>query len=107
MTLPTPLRFRKTQIALAIFGVAFGVRLLHLRGISSAPFFTLLLGDARSYDAWARRIAGGDWIGGEAREGREAVELARRLQPDIVLMDLSMPGLDGLAATRLISAELP
>ena len=46
-------------------------------------------------------------IVGEAREGDEAVELARRLQPDIVLMDLSMPGLDGLAATRLISAEMP
>ena len=46
-------------------------------------------------------------IVGEAREGAEAVELTRRLQPDIVLMDLSMPGLDGLAATRLISAEMP
>jgi DNA-binding NarL/FixJ family response regulator len=46
-------------------------------------------------------------IVGEARDGREAVELARRLKPDIVLMDLSMPGLDGLAATRLISAEMP
>ena len=44
---------------------------------------------------------------GEARDGREAVELARRLQPDILLMDLSMPGLDGIAATRLVSAEMP
>jgi DNA-binding NarL/FixJ family response regulator len=44
---------------------------------------------------------------GEAREGREAVELARSLRPDVILMDLSMPGLDGLAATRLISAEMP
>lgn len=44
---------------------------------------------------------------GEAGDGKEAVELARRLEPDIVLMDLSMHGLDGLGATRLISAELP
>ncbi len=46
-------------------------------------------------------------IVGEAREGNEAVELTRRLHPDIVLMDLSMPGLNGLGATRLISAEMP
>jgi DNA-binding NarL/FixJ family response regulator len=44
---------------------------------------------------------------GEAGNGREAVAEAHRLQPEVVLMDLDMPELNGLAATRLISAELP
>lgn len=44
---------------------------------------------------------------GEARDGREAVDMTRRLKPDLVLMDLAMPVLDGLSATRLISAEMP
>lgn len=43
----------------------------------------------------------------EARDGREAVELARIHRPDVVLMDLAMPELGGLGATRLITAELP
>jgi DNA-binding NarL/FixJ family response regulator len=44
---------------------------------------------------------------GEARNGREAVDQARRLTPDVVLMDLGMPEVNGLAATRLMSAQLP
>jgi DNA-binding NarL/FixJ family response regulator len=44
---------------------------------------------------------------GEARNGREAVEQAKRLKPDVALMDLNMPELGGLDATRLISAEQP
>jgi DNA-binding NarL/FixJ family response regulator len=44
---------------------------------------------------------------GDAADGREAVRLAHRLRPDLVLMDLLMPELDGIAATEAIRRELP
>jgi DNA-binding NarL/FixJ family response regulator len=43
----------------------------------------------------------------EAADGREAERLAQELQPDLVLMDVRMPGEDGLAATRWIKSRLP
>jgi len=39
-----------------------------------------------------------------ARDGREGIEKARALQPDLILMDLSLPGIDGWEATRLLKA---
>ena len=43
----------------------------------------------------------------EAKDGEEAVRLARKLLPDLVLMDLAMPRIDGLEATRLIKDQQP
>jgi pilus assembly protein CpaE len=44
---------------------------------------------------------------GTAADGRRAIEEARRLQPDIVLMDVNMPVLDGIQATELLATEVP
>lgn len=51
--------------------------------------------------------AAGFQVVGEASDGREAVGLARHLQPDVAVLDLVMPGLNGLEATREIALASP
>ena len=53
------------QAALLIFAVALAVRLIHLWYMNASPFATVLLGDARAYDTWARELAAGNWVGRE------------------------------------------
>jgi DNA-binding NarL/FixJ family response regulator len=55
---------------------------------------------------WALEHAGYDVVG-EAADGEEAVEMAEQLRPDLVLMDLSLPVLSGVAATKRIRSLVP
>jgi AmiR/NasT family two-component response regulator len=51
--------------------------------------------------------SGGFDVCAEAKDGNEAVELARALEPDLAILDVKMPGLDGIEAARRIIAERP
>jgi len=61
---PRPWYIRAWPWAL-VFLLALGLRIAYVQQIRSVPFFDAPIGDAAAYDAWAHRIAGGDWIGRE------------------------------------------
>ena len=74
------------------------------------PIRVLLADDHRLFRQGIREICetkGGFSVVGEAENGQEAVDLARQLQPDIILMDIQMPVLNGVQATRLIMENNP
>jgi DNA-binding NarL/FixJ family response regulator len=59
-------------------------------------------------DALATLLAGNDFdVVGQASDGQEAIELAGRLRPQVILLDLSMPGLDGLSALPGLRSAVP
>lgn len=73
-----------------------------------APSILLVDDHPLTREGLAALLAGhGFDVVGQAGDGREAIDLARELQPDVVLLDLSMPELDGLEALPRLRAEAP
>ncbi len=78
--------------------------------MADGPLRVLIVDDDDLMRAGLRAVLSSDdsiEVVGEAADGREAVELARDAAPEVVLMDVRMPKLDGIAATRQLSESLP
>jgi DNA-binding NarL/FixJ family response regulator len=76
----------------------------------AGPTRVLLVDDDQLFAQSVAEMLGSDErleVVGIARDGGEAVELAASLQPDLVLMDIAMPGIDGVEATRRIGDRCP
>ena len=78
----------------------FRVRMIRVLVVDDQRIFRTAI--SRSLDAIP-----GISVVGEASDGSEAVEKAVHLQPDVVLMDVAMPGINGVDATRRISEQCP
>src|SRR5512139_112710 len=73
------------------------------------PLRVLLVDDHSLFLEGLRNLlmSEGIQVVGLAKDGLEALAQARRLHPDVILMDIQMPRCDGVSATRLIKAEMP
>lgn len=56
---------REWLLLAGIAVLALVIRIVYLQEVRQSPFFTLLMGDSKSYDTWGQQVAGGDWIGTE------------------------------------------
>ena len=80
------------------------------RQVSFRRWRVLVVEDDESFAEALRELLEGDGrleVAGRARDGREGVELAEALRPDVVLMDIVLPVLDGVEATRAIRRRQP
>jgi tetratricopeptide (TPR) repeat protein len=108
--------YRSTGVI--VFGIALAARLLHLWQMHDSVYFSLLLGDSRGYDAWAREIATGDWWGREVFYQAPLYPyflgaLYTLLGPDLLAVRVVQALLGAVAcvalasaATRLVSARV-